>query len=234
MDGQLAENTPPGFTPENDTSPAGRLVRYIQQKRKYCFFVGLFKSDHRRWVGVSPIDSSTLVGQDGTLYEVQGVRSFIVTYSNGEVLDSELMFAPIPDGVHWIDEAENPTIHYLKSKDFKDGGRFVEIHFGAHPRRSADGIRYATWLTNISTRKIRVTRFGAYSRHLLRYRLDTVSKTFFTAEHFRHWYGLEHKEWIEPGETVSDPNNYGGSGVLWAFWCETDEGEKFIVAKRDR
>jgi hypothetical protein len=56
-----------------------------------------------------------------------------------------------------------------------------------------------------------------------------VPKQFYSAAEFREWYGLGSSEWIEPGQAVSDPNNYGSPPVLWAYYCELASGQQFIA-----
>lgn len=221
-----------GYESQTDNSAARRLSRYIRQQRPYHFYVTTHEGDPRTWLIAVPVDEKTLALEGGERISVHQVRSFLIGYPSGEILDSEAPFLPLPDGLHYIEEAEEPVVHFIESSDFRDGSQYVDIRFGEHPENAEYSFRYATWFTNKSAHKLRVLKFGAYAPEGRKYRLHTISDTFFTAEQFRNWYGMD-GEWIMPGETVCDPNNYGGSGCLWAYWCETSEGKQFIVAHLD-
>jgi hypothetical protein len=49
-----------------------------------------------------------------------------------------------------------------------------------------------------------------------------------TAEDFEEWYG-QTGDWIHPGQSVTDPNNFGSPPVLWAYYYETEEGKRFLT-----
>lgn len=222
-----------GYESQTDSSAASRLSRYIRQQRPYRFYVTTNEGDPRTWLNAVPVDEMTLALEGGDHISVYQVRSFLIGYASGEILDSEAPFLPLPDGLHYIEEAEEPTLHFLESSEFRDGSQHVELIFGEHPENAEYSCRYATWFTNTSAHKLRVLKFGGYVPEGRKYRLHTISGTFFTAEQFRNWYGMD-SDWIMPGQTVCDPNNYGGAGFLWAYWCETSEGERFIVAQLDK
>lgn len=70
--------------------------------------------------------------------------------------------------------------------------------------------------------------FGGYRKTGRYFQLSTITGHFFSAEDFRDWYG-QPGEWIEPGRSVADPNNYGSPPCLWAYHCETEDGTKFLA-----
>jgi hypothetical protein len=47
---------------------------------------------------------------------------------------------------------------------------------------------------------------------------STVTGEYFTDQQFQEWYGVEADGWIQPGETLTDWDNYGGRGKqgIWA------------------
>ena len=51
-------------------------------------------------------------------------------------------------------------------------------------------------------------------------------------QQFAEWYGVQSDGWIRVGETVSDPNNYGGTDNLWVYYFETESGKQFVVGGR--
>jgi hypothetical protein len=61
---------------------------------------------------------------------------------------------------------------------------------------------------------------------------STVTGEYFTDQQFEEWYGVEADGWIQPGETVTDWDNYGGRGRqgIWAYFCEDEDGKEFISA----
>ena len=59
--------------------------------------------------------------------------------------------------------------------------------------------------------------------------MSTRPGKFYSDEEFREWYGLKNAQWILPNETATDPNNYGGRPVLWAYFGETEDGEPFVA-----
>ncbi len=58
-----------------------------------------------------------------------------------------------------------------------------------------------------------------------------MARNFYSAGEFREWYSMGDREWIAPGESVTDTNNYGARPVLWAYWLETDNGEEFLFSR---
>lgn len=74
-------------------------------------------------------------------------------------------------------------------------------------------------------------RFGGYSPQEDGWVLNNATGAFYTSDEFANWYGLCDAEWIVPGQTVIDRNNYGGRPTLWAYHCEFDDGTKFVAGQ---
>ncbi|HEX2948598.1 MAG TPA: hypothetical protein VHV83_03365, partial [Armatimonadota bacterium] len=168
----------------------------------------------------------------GECFRLDKIRSFIVTYANGEIVDAENTFAPWPKDVHSIQPASQPINDILNLHHLESGQRFAQVTHGQSIIKKADKYYYSTTLHNISEQRIRVLKFAGY-QHISgnQYRLDTITQDYFTAEEFRSWYGMGQEEWIQPGQMVTDKENYGGRGSLWAYFCCSETGEEFIVGE---
>jgi hypothetical protein len=59
--------------------------------------------------------------------------------------------------------------------------------------------------------------------------LSAVTGTFYSGCEFCEWYGLGDREWLGPGESACDPNNYGGPPMLWACYCQAEDGKEFVA-----
>lgn len=74
-------------------------------------------------------------------------------------------------------------------------------------------------------------KFGGYNLSGDQYVLNTITGDYFTAEDFLNWYGVDRDGWIKPGQTVSDPNNYGSGKGYWAYFCLNEQGDEFIIGE---
>ena len=207
------------------------LKEYVLRGRDYRIFVGTPAEEPGAWSLVDKVEGDDVILQKGENLALSAVTSFIVAYPNGEVLASADVFWPLPEGVCFIAPSEEPAKHTLRPAVLSSGAAYLRVVHGV-PRRVSGRWEYATRLANVGTQRVRVLRFGAYLKKCLAWRLSTVNRDFFSAEQFRAWYGLGAREWIEPGESVEDPDNYGGGPVIWAYFCETDTGEKFVAGAR--
>jgi len=204
------------------------LKEYASRGREYRIFVGMPADDPAEWSPVERVEGDEVVLSGGARLPVREVASFIVAYPNGEVLDSAKFFQPLPEGVHFMEGPATRVRDTLDPADLESGKPHLKVAHGVPWRQSGRWV-YATRLTNVGAKRVRVLLFGAYRREWLRWQLSTVNRGFFSAGQFRAWYGLGDREWIEPGESVEDPDNYGGRPGLWAYFCETDSGERFTA-----
>lgn len=58
--------------------------------------------------------------------------------------------------------------------------------------------------------------------------LDNVVDSAYSAKQFKNWYGCS-KEYLSPGEKVSDPNNYGNG--YWLYIFKTEFGDLLKIGK---
>ncbi len=88
---------------------------------------------------------------------------------------------------------------------------------------------YSTSVINRSAEPVRIDRFGTYIKIGKTLVLHTITGGFFSHQQFQEWYGLAQSEWIEPGETVIDPNSHSHLGIYWAYFGTTASGRKFVA-----
>ena len=113
-------------------------------------------------------------------------------------------------------------------QDLRAGARRVSVVYGVSTSKPRSPDHYSTKITNLSSRRVRVRLFGAFHVHAVARPIDTASGRYFSPFDFRQWYGQK-DEWIEPGESVIDPNNYGARPILWVYFCEDDLGDRFVT-----
>ena len=211
-----------------------RLRAYAVQRDDYKFYVGIPFSDPEAWAKVLKVTAQTVVVEDRGEVLLEQIRAFLVTYPNGQVVDDVSVpgrYLLPPPGVQSLRASEKRRTGILTAADLELGKQFIAIAFGKCVLRPHDPGYYSTRLTNISNHRVRILRFAAYANTKSGWRLSTVTRGFYTAEEFRVWYGLSGGEWIEPGRSVCDDNNYGGFPMLWAYDCESEDGAWFIAGE---
>ncbi len=115
--------------------------------------------------------------------------------------------------------------------DLKVGKSFLDVQ---HCRNRADRQKpyYATSITNRSTEKIRIDRFGTYIHKGKTLVLHSITGGFFSSQQFQEWYDLGKSQWIEPGQVVTDPNNHSNLNVYWAYLGTTASGKQFVAGSQ--
>jgi hypothetical protein len=208
-----------------------KFQRFFAQRNDYRFFVGIPLAHPRGWDQVFALETDTLAAANLRGYRIENVRSWLVAYSEtGEILDAENLFEPLPPGVNFIMSGKLPLPKFSDA-DLQHGRTLIRIQFSRSSTHPKTANYYCTSLTNISTSKLRCHSFGAYRITRDGFKLFTVTGTLFSASQFEDWYGVRRGGWIEPGETVSDPNNYGRD-CIWVYHCETNQNVKFHVGDK--
>jgi hypothetical protein len=125
--------------------------------------------------------------------------------------------------------AEDIIFATLNWRDLKLGRNCLKIQ---HLRNFKDRRKpyYSTSIVNRSAEPIRIDRFGTYIKIGQTLVLHTITGGFFSHQQFQEWYGLEQSEWIEPGQTVIDPNSHSHLGTHWAYFGTTASGHKFVAS----
>lgn len=88
---------------------------------------------------------------------------------------------------------------------------------------------YSTTITNRSTEKIRIDRFATYTRKGKALVLHSITGGYFSTQQFQEWYDVGGDGWLEPGRSVTDPNNHSQPHLYWAYTCTTASGRQFTA-----
>jgi hypothetical protein len=164
------------------------------------------------------------------------VQSFYVCDRDGGLVHTEWLgrryFGTLPDDIRRAVEADVPVNPSLSMADLELGRHLVEVRHGESMRQGRDGqLMYATSLTNVSSQRLRITRFGGFLPDGEgRWSLSSVTAKFYTADDFVDWY-RQPGEWLLPGHTVCDESNWGRPPVLWAYFGTTEAGEAFVTGE---
>jgi hypothetical protein len=215
-------------------SSSERLAAMLQQRPDYVLYVGMPLDRPREWRRASY--ANTVIEVDGASLDVRAVKSFAITYPNRQVVDfvPGMLLALRPEGVSWLEPPSGRAEYRrIALSDLSPSDERVSVQFGpctAHPN---DGSHYSTTLTNLTTRSIRITGFGGYKREGGDfYCLNNVTGRLYSTDDFSNWYyGATADGCIEPGQSATDFNNYGGPGALWAYDCTMDTGETFTAGR---
>jgi hypothetical protein len=145
------------------------------------------------------------------------------TQSNGLVLASVLP----ADANSSCPIVENVIFATLDWADLKAGKSFLDIR---HQRKPEDRRKpyYSTSITNRSSERVRIDRFGTYIQKGQTLVLHSITGGFLSSQQFQEWYELGN-EWLEPGQVVTDPNNHSQVGVYWAYFGTTASGKQFVT-----
>lgn len=154
-------------------------------------------------------------------------KGYAVAYANGELLEYCDNGSDLPPWTNFI-----YTIPYkvVKMPECAADARVSIVHEPSAYRQ--DGY-YCTKLTNNSDAPFKVNRFAAFSKKGFfgGYRLSTISHDWFSHEQFLYWYNTR-SEWIRPGTTVADQDNYGFGNGYWVFEIEFKNQEIVFVKSR--
>lgn len=215
--------------PASPNSPGQRLAALARQRSDYRMLVGVPPGEPDSWAVVSRVtdDTATVEGHGKIL--LGQVKAFVVAYPNGQMIDCELAGLLPPAGMTGLARGRRQHHDVLHPADLEAGGKYVEVKYGRSDSKPNERGHYSTTLTNISGQRVRVLRFAGYARTPDGWTLNTVTGTFYSAREFCQWYGLGEKEWLGPGKSACDPNNYGGPPMLWAYYCQAEEGEEFVA-----
>ena len=207
-----------------------RLQTILGQSRAYRLHIGLPFNSPQQWVAVDRVEGDIAILRYGQRIALAGVRAFVVAYPTGRVLDGENVFRPLPRGVHYVRREPKPAIETLEPEALTRGNEFLAVEFAQSRTRPANPKYYETRLRNISPEPLRIKRFAGYAPSSGTYHLHTITGSHFATDDFKEWYGLGEDEWIQPGNSVADPNNYSKfRETLWAFHGETASGMPFVA-----
>ncbi len=191
------------------------LKQYIRKDQEFLIYL----RGSRDWERYEP-------GRHGPPDSIR--RGYVVAYPNGEILAETLEDADNPPpGTHYI-EATGGRRGEAMSRCAGDAR--VEIRHESSAYHTSDQY-YCTRIRNSGEIPFKVRRFAAFGRNFWRYRLGTISNSWFTAEQFRNWFNLG-TEWLAPGGGAADRDNYGLGDGYWVFEVEFATGEVVAVQSR--
>jgi hypothetical protein len=209
--------------------PPRGLGHYLADLGRYRVFTST-RPGIPHWAEVVARAGDKLMLSDGSTIDEQFVHAFAVTYPSGTMVAVEPKNAwPLPAGVQTAEDVGPEVEHHLALTDLAPERAGVTVTFTPVDSATADKKgHFTTRLTNTRTEAVRIVRFAGYRDAGDHYALHTITGAFFTATDFREWYAVPDPEgWIETGESVEDPANYGALDSLWAYEVETRSGERF-------
>jgi hypothetical protein len=210
-------------------SPGQRLLAHARERSDYRICVGVPLNNPSSWAEVAHVTESACILRDGEEVKAADIRAYVIAYPSGALLDHRgPTRLPLPSWVGGLEPANVREQDKLTPADLKQGQAFVRVVFGRSTAQPASREHYSTTLTNVSDRRVRVLKFAGYSKSGSAYVLNTVTGRFFSPQEFREWYN-QSGNWIEQGQSVTDPNNYGSPPVLWAYYIEAEGGGEYLT-----
>jgi hypothetical protein len=116
----------------------------------------------------------------------------------------------------------------IELTELKLGQRLLQVQHSTE-RTNRHKPYYSTTITNRSTEKIRIDRFGTYIRKGRSIVLHSITGGYFSNQQFQEWYDVGGDGWLEPGRSVTDPNNHSNLDLYWAYTCTTANGRQFTA-----
>jgi hypothetical protein len=206
-----------------------RLRKLLSDRRDYKVFIGMPPSSPQRWAKADGVSEAGLIVEGVKVVSFADVTAAVVAYPNGQALLQECGPLHYPQGITGLTTAAVANSDIIQLADISEGEKYVRVTYGPSQMEPNRQDHYSTALTNISGKKIRVARFGGYYRTSKGYELRNATGAFYSAEEFRNWYGQSDSEWLLPGQTVKDLNNYGSRPTIWAYHCVTEDGKSILV-----
>ncbi len=203
---------------------------WIPDRSRNCsVYIGTPPSAPTSWQKARAFDKKHITLENGSRIRVQDVVAYLVVYPNGEILKSRNIFYPLPDGVRGLEALTTERIYYRFDPIEVDRGNSVCRVTNGDFRQDGQKNIYRTTLTNLSDQFIRILKFASFVVSSdQQYRLNTVSGDFYSCDQFAAWFAAA-DGWIAPGKSVFDDANYGSGNGVWAYFGETESGEKFVA-----
>ncbi|MEM1354596.1 MAG: hypothetical protein AAGC44_03455 [Planctomycetota bacterium] len=152
----------------------------------------------------------------------------LVCYPNGEVICKFGQIYKLPPGVSYLIEPRKNDDKLRYTKRLVRNGEKGALVIHSPPRTQTSESSYSTTITNQSRNKIRVTKFGPFAKGLFGIKKDPV-EGYYDSIQFCNWFRVSDPEgWINPGESVCDPDNYGSGDGVWVYFFENEFGDRFI------
>jgi hypothetical protein len=120
---------------------------------------------------------------------------------------------------------DNTAFASLKLADLKAGNKILKIRH-RQPAADRDRLYYSSSLTNRSSERVRIDRFGSYIRQGKTLILHSLTGGCYDRQQFRAWYDVD-GEWLEPSQTVIDRSGHSHPGTYWVYFGTTASGQSF-------
>lgn len=154
------------------------------------------------------------------LLEVDESHTYYIGKAGLWVHDASPFFPSVADTI--------PERFWADQELVTRGAKHLAIVHTEKTTTEDDADYYATSLTNISDKAVRVRKYAGFVQSDDGYRLNTTTGEWFSARDFMRDYRTQPSGWISPGETVADGSNFGYAvNGFWVFWCENEDGEYF-------
>ena len=193
-----------------------KLSTYIRKEQEFQIFI---RSKSGEWETYDPM----------THGPAESITSgYVVAYANGEVVENSVNADDLPPNTHYISVVPYKLVKMPECA--ADDPRVKIVH---EPSAYHQHGRYCTKLTNTCDIPFKVNRFSFFSKKGIfrSYRLSTISNDWFSHEQFMCWYNAK-SEWIPPGSTVADQDNYGFGNGYWVFEIEFENKKVILVKSR--
>lgn len=181
------------------------------------------------WIKIDKIENDHVYFQEKRIH-LKEITAFVVACKNGELLDCSDKIDFLPDDVYEIFDTglvDDKTINFADIDISENILEIKHISNPEHPKKKY----YITKIKNRTDKSIKVIKFGGYYKDDNKLILNNVIDSLYSNEHFNVWYSVKNNGWIDSGEEVYDPNNFGPSG-FWIYFCENEFGDKFIIGSK--
>jgi hypothetical protein len=135
---------------------------------------------------------------------------------------------PLPAAQPAIERNLDLIFANIELTELKLGNSLLQVQHSVE-RNHRHKPYYSTTITNRSTEKIRIDRFGTYIRKGRSLVLHSITGGYFSTQQFQEWYDVGGDGWLAPGRSVTDPNNHSNLALYWAYTFTTSSGRQFTA-----
>lgn len=217
------------FATTRRDEPLRRLVALVDARPDLTAWIGVGIEGAMHWCRVIRADGFSVYNECNAQVFTALNAPFVVAYPSGFPIDMNRVFRPLPDGVRMPEVSDAPVAESIALADLTEGNRLLDVTFARSPARPEDPEAFTVIATNVSEARLRVLRFGGYREaERGRFVLDSAFGRLFDEGEFREWYLDD--DWLEPGESVSDPSAYGARPSLWAYFISKEGSDRELAA----
>lgn len=196
---------------------------YLSINRNYLIYVSETKKIY--WKKINNKSGSFYITDNDKIHKDK-IMAFCVLYPSGEILHISKNVKIIPEEAYWIEENEGLGFEKIPVNEIDLNSSNIKISNKKSSNPSKN--YYTTEIINNMDCNIFPVAFGGYIKKENEFILDNVVDSAYSAKQFKNWYGCS-KEYLSPGEKVSDPNNYGNG--YWLYIFKTEFGDLLKIGK---